>query len=94
MASGCWQAALALVERFHARACGRWLGARPGVVLCGGDAARRWRPAWRARRVHPDLVLQGLAAWDLRARRRHERSRYNACMPEESRCSSACCSCC
>jgi len=63
IASGCWQAALGLIERFHARMRSR-LGADAGVILCGGDAgalaARLSLPA----ELRPDLVLEGLAVWD------------------------------
>lgn len=60
--SGCWQAAAALIERFHAHMQPR-LGAQPTLILGGGDAQQLASmltvPALLAR----DGVLDGLALW-------------------------------
>jgi type III pantothenate kinase len=60
IASGCWQAALGLIERFHARMTGP-LGGRAGLVLAGGDgkALAAWLPGPVT--LQADAVLQGLA---------------------------------
>ena len=62
VASGCWLAAAALVERFAARMAPA-LGGAPALRLGGGDA-ETLRPllATPAQLVH-DGVLRGLAAW-------------------------------
>lgn len=58
--SGCWLAAAALVERFHAHCAGA-LGTPPSLALAGG-AARELAPLVRLdSRIEPDLVLRGLA---------------------------------
>jgi len=60
--SGCWLAAVALVERVHAQV-GAGHGVVPSLVLAGGAgdvlAGRLSIPA----RYEPDLVLRGLAAY-------------------------------
>lgn len=63
IASGCWHAALGLLERFHARMAGRLDGAGTVVVLSGGDAQALAAELAVPVRVHPDLVLEGLAVW-------------------------------
>lgn len=62
LASGCWHAAAALVERFVARVRPQ-LGPHAGLWLGGGDAQRLSRligPPWQ---VWHDVVLHGLCAW-------------------------------
>lgn len=62
LASGCWQAAAALIERFHARMTPA-LGGAPRVLLAGGDAdALSALLAVPHQPLH-DAVLHGLAAW-------------------------------
>jgi len=60
--SGCWLAAVALIERFHAQVAAE-LGVTPSLVLAGGAgdvlASRLSLPA----RYEPDLVLRGLVAY-------------------------------
>jgi type III pantothenate kinase len=60
--SGCWLAAVALIERFHAHAATE-LGVTPSLVLAGGAgdvlASRLSMPA----RYEPDLVLRGLGLY-------------------------------
>ncbi|RAP58369.1 type III pantothenate kinase [Oleiagrimonas sp. MCCC 1A03011] len=63
IASGCWQAALALIERFHARNVGL-LGDHAGLLLSGGDARALAAHLDMPAQIQPDLVLHGLAAWD------------------------------
>lgn len=63
IASGCWQAALGLIERFHARMRFQ-LGNAPVLVLCGGDAAALAAHLTLPLELRPDLVLEGLAVWD------------------------------
>lgn len=62
VASGCWHAAAALVERFTARAAVR-LGTTPQLVLGGGDAASLLPLLSLPARLGPDGVLRGLAVW-------------------------------
>lgn len=58
--SGTWLAAVALVERFAARA-GAALGTPPVIVLAGGGAKRLASLLELEHRIEPDLVLRGLA---------------------------------
>jgi type III pantothenate kinase len=58
--SGTWLAAVALVERFVARARAAF-GTAPALVLSGGGAKRLAPLLELEHRVEPDLVLRGLA---------------------------------
>ncbi len=58
--SGTWLAAVALIERFVARAHAR-LGQAPGLIVAGGAARRLAALLDSEHRVEPDLVLRGLA---------------------------------
>lgn len=60
--SGCWQAAVALVERFFGRMAGR-LGGSPSLILGGGDAQRLALLLSLPADVSSDAVLRGLALW-------------------------------
>ena len=62
VASGCWQAAAALVERFVDRMADR-LGESPGLILGGGDAQRLASLLSLPAHVSSDAVLRGLALW-------------------------------
>jgi type III pantothenate kinase len=62
VASGCWQAAVALVERFAARMA-PGLGGAPQLVVHGGDAAELRALLSLPSRHAPDSVLRGLAVW-------------------------------
>ncbi|NID15815.1 type III pantothenate kinase [Luteibacter yeojuensis] len=62
LASGCWQACAALVDRFADRAA-RQLGGSPTLTLGGGDAATLAPLLERDAILVPDAVLRGLAAW-------------------------------
>ncbi|GGY14062.1 type III pantothenate kinase [Rhodanobacter panaciterrae] len=62
VASGCWQAAAALVERFATRMAPR-LGVTPTLILGGGDAARLASLLSLPVRLSQDGVLRGLAVW-------------------------------
>jgi len=62
LASGCWQACAALVDRFVDRAA-PMLGAHPTVTLGGGDADLLAPLLQRDVTVVPDAVLRGLAVW-------------------------------
>ena len=62
VASGCWQAAAALVERFAMRSAAR-LGATPALILGGGDAAPLLPLLLLPARLSQDGVLRGLAVW-------------------------------
>jgi len=62
LASGTWQAAAALVERFSTRMAPR-LGGTPRLLLAGGDAAAIATLLELPARVVADLVLRGLAAY-------------------------------
>lgn len=62
VASGCWHAAAALVERFAMHAAVR-LGATPQLVLGGGDADSLLPLLSLPARLGPDGVLRGLAVW-------------------------------
>ncbi|WEN15010.1 type III pantothenate kinase [Rhodanobacter sp. AS-Z3] len=62
VASGCWQAAAALVDRFASRMTVR-LGTVPEVVLGGGDAASLLPLLSQPGRLSHDAVLRGLAIW-------------------------------
>ncbi|MEO8998559.1 MAG: type III pantothenate kinase [Rhodanobacter sp.] len=62
VASGCWQAAAALIERFTTRMATR-LGATPTLILGGGDAARLAPLLSLPARLSEDGVLRGLAVW-------------------------------
>lgn len=64
IASGCWQACLGLIERFHARMHARLGGIDTTVILSGGDAGMLASQLQVPAQVRPDLVLQGLAVWD------------------------------
>lgn len=62
VASGCWHAAAALVERFAARTAAR-LDTVPELVLGGGDAAALLPLLSLPARLGQDAVLRGLAIW-------------------------------
>ncbi|MEO7068347.1 MAG: type III pantothenate kinase [Rhodanobacter sp.] len=62
VASGCWQAAVALVERFAMRMTDR-LGGAPSLILGGGDAERLASLLSVPAHVSSDAVLRGLALW-------------------------------
>jgi len=62
LASGCWQACAALVDRFVDRSAGL-LGGAPTVTLGGGDAAVLAPLLQREVMLVPDTVLRGLAVW-------------------------------
>jgi len=60
IASGTWLAAVAIVERFAARAAQRF-GSTPRLLLTGGGSAQLAELIALPHRVDPDLVLRGLA---------------------------------
>jgi type III pantothenate kinase len=60
VASGTWLAAVALTERFLAKATARF-GASPRLVVTGGSGERLAALLDRPSDVEPDLVLRGLA---------------------------------
>jgi type III pantothenate kinase len=62
VASGCWQAAAALIERFTVRMTKR-LGATPTLILGGGDAERLVPLLSLPAQLGRDTVLRGLAVW-------------------------------
>lgn len=62
VASGCWQAAAALIERF-ARRMSHSLGGNPSLHLGGGDAAALLPLLECPAALAEDGVLHGLAVW-------------------------------
>ena len=60
--SGCWQAAAALIERFHAHLL-RQLGVTPTLILGGGDARQLASMLSVPSLLAGDGVLHGLALW-------------------------------
>ena len=60
--SGCWQAAAALIERFHAHMLPR-LGGVAMLILHGGDAQQLAPMLSIPVQLCKDSVLQGLALW-------------------------------
>jgi type III pantothenate kinase len=62
LASGCWQACAALVDRFVDRSA-PLLGGTPTVTLGGGDATVLAPLLQREVMLVPDTVLRGLAVW-------------------------------
>ncbi|WP_448096526.1 type III pantothenate kinase [Luteibacter yeojuensis] len=62
LASGCWQACAALVDRFVERSA-PLLGGSPTVTLGGGDADVLAPLLEREVVLVPDAVLRGLAVW-------------------------------
>lgn len=60
--SGCWQAAAALIERFHARVLPR-LGGAAVLILDGGDAQQLVPLLSMPAQLSKDSVLRGLALW-------------------------------
>jgi type III pantothenate kinase len=62
VASGCWQAAAALIERFATRLTPR-LGNSPTLILGGGDATRLAPLLSLPVQLSRDSVLRGLAVW-------------------------------
>ncbi|MFC5742839.1 type III pantothenate kinase [Dyella tabacisoli] len=62
VASGCWQAAAALVERFMARMTPK-LGGAMAINLGGGDAEQLLPLLTQPAQLLPDGVLRGLAVW-------------------------------
>jgi type III pantothenate kinase len=62
LASGCWQACAALVDRFVERSA-PLLGGHPTVTLGGGDAGVLAPLLERDVLLVPDTVLRGLAVW-------------------------------
>jgi type III pantothenate kinase len=62
VASGCWQSAAALIERFTARISPQ-LGGAPRLLLDGGDAPAIMPLLGVSAQLATDSVLRGLAAW-------------------------------
>lgn len=62
VSSGCWQAAVALVERF-ARRMTQKLEATPTLILAGGDAQQLASMLSLPAHLSQDSVLRGLALW-------------------------------
>lgn len=62
VASGCWQAAAALVERFVSHMSAP-LGGAPQLILGGGDAASLAPLIAHPSRLSQDSVLRGLSVW-------------------------------
>jgi type III pantothenate kinase len=62
VASGCWQAAAALVERFATRSAARF-GTAPALILGGGDATPLLPLLSLPAKLSQDGVLRGLAVW-------------------------------
>ncbi len=62
VASGCWRAAAALIERFHSHMRPR-LGGTPALLLDGGDAPRLAPLLSLPVQLTRDSVLRGLALW-------------------------------
>ena len=62
VASGCWQAAAALVERFATRSAARF-GTTPALILGGGDATPLLPLLSLPAGLSQDGVLRGLAVW-------------------------------
>ncbi len=62
VASGCWQAAAALIERFYAHMLPR-LGGAATLILDGGDAQQLLPMLSIPVQLRKDSVLQGLALW-------------------------------
>jgi type III pantothenate kinase len=62
VASGCWLAAAALVERFATRSAARF-GTAPALILGGGDAAPLLPLLSLPAGLSQDGVLRGLAVW-------------------------------
>jgi type III pantothenate kinase len=62
LASGCWQASAALVDRFVRRAAPQ-LGGAPSITLGGGDAELLAPLLEHSVSIIPDAVLRGLAVW-------------------------------
>ena len=60
--SGCWQAAAALIERFHAHALPR-LGGAAVLILDGGDAPQLAPLLSIPAQLTKDSVLRGLVLW-------------------------------
>lgn len=62
VASGCWQAAAALIERFVSHMASA-LGGAPVLILGGGDAEALLPLIAQPARLSTDSVLRGLAVW-------------------------------
>jgi len=62
VASGCWQAAAALIERFVAHMSPS-LGGAPLLILGGGDAEALQSLVAAPSRLSSDSVLRGLSVW-------------------------------
>jgi type III pantothenate kinase len=62
VASGCWLAAAALVERFATRSAARF-GTAPALILGGGDATPLLPLLSLPAKLSQDGVLRGLAVW-------------------------------
>jgi len=62
VASGCWQAAAALVERFVTHMA-QPLGGAPALILGGGDAETLAPLVAMPSRLSQDSVLRGLSVW-------------------------------
>jgi type III pantothenate kinase len=63
VASGCWQAAAALIERFAMRLAPRLGATTPTLILGGGDAACLASLLSIPVQLSQDSVLHGLAVW-------------------------------
>lgn len=72
VASGCWHALAALVERFATR-MGEPLGGTPTVLVAGGDGARLLALLTLPAELSSDGVLRGLAHWAATAQVRSSR---------------------
>jgi type III pantothenate kinase len=62
VASGCWQAAAALVERFVSH-MSESLGGAPQLILGGGDAQSLAPLIAHPSQLSQDSVLRGLSVW-------------------------------
>ena len=62
VSSGCWQAGVALIERFYARVAPR-LGVAAVLILDGGDAPQLASLLSMPAQLARDSVLRGMALW-------------------------------
>jgi type III pantothenate kinase len=63
VASGCWQAVAALIERFARHIANQHPGKAPRLLLDGGDAATLLPLLGLSAELAPDSVLRGLLVW-------------------------------